>query len=105
VNAKTGEPLRNSFGSLANYEPDFKLSHNNKYFGIISLSTRFPELQIYDFQTNSMLKRFELSSRLFENFKDGEFATDGRASFVFLPGDEEVLITFGNRLIKWKLDL
>ena len=37
VNAKTGEPLRHSFGTLANYEPDFKLSHNGKYFGITSL--------------------------------------------------------------------
>jgi len=105
VNAVTGEPLRNSFGSLANYEPDFKLSHNEKYFGIISLSTKFPELHIYDFATNQLLKRFELSYRLFEKTKEGEFPTDGRGSFVFLPGDEEVLIVFGNRLIKWKLDL
>ncbi len=105
VNARTGEPLRNSFGSLANYEPDFKLSHNKKYFGILSLSTRFPELHIYDFETNALLKRFELSYRLFEKTKEGEFPTDGRGSFIFLPGDEEVLIVFGNRLIKWKMEL
>jgi hypothetical protein len=106
VNAKTGEPLRNSFGSLANYEPDFKLSHNGKYFGIISLNKiMYPELHIYDFETNELLKRFELSSRLFEKKKEGEFPTDGRSSFVFLPGDEEVLIVFGNRVIIWKLEL
>jgi len=105
VNARTGEPLRNSFPSLSFYEPDFKMSHNKKYFGIISMSTRFPELHIYDFETNAMLKRFELGARIFDNFKKGEFATDGRSSFVFLPGDEEVLITFGNRVIKWKMDL
>jgi WD40 repeat protein len=105
VNAKTGEPLRQSFGSLSNYEPDFKLSHNNKYFGIISLSKNFPELQIFDFQANALLKRFELSHRLFEKAGEGEFPTDGRSSFVFLPGDEEVLIVYGNRVIKWKMDL
>ena len=105
VNAKTGEPMRNSFSSLSFYEPDFKLSHNKKYFGIFSMSTKFPELHIYDFNTNQLLKRFELSYRLFEKTKEGEFPSDGRGSFVFLPGDEEVLIVFGNRLIKWKLDL
>ena len=105
VDAKTGQPMRQSFSSLANYEPDFKLSHNGKYFGIISLSKMFPELHIYNFETNELLKRFELSYRLFEKTKEGEFPGDGRASFIFLPGDEEVLIIFGNRLIKWKMDL
>jgi hypothetical protein len=105
VNARTGVPLRQSFGSLANYEPDFKMSNNNKYFGIISLSKMYPELHIYDFSSNELLKRFELSYRLFEKTKEGEFPTDGRGSFIFLPGDEEVLIVFGNRVIKWKMDL
>jgi WD40 repeat protein len=105
VNAKTGEPLRTSFGSLAIYEPDFKMSHNGKYFGIISLSKTFAELHIYDFKSNELLKRFELSYRLFQKAAEGEFPGDGRASFVFLPGDEEVLIVFGNRVIKWKMDL
>ena len=105
VNAKTGEPLRQSFGSLSNYEPDFKLSHNKKYLGIISLGKNVPELHIYNFQTNELLKRFELSYRLFEKTGEGEFPTDGRSSFIFLPGDEEVLLVFGNRVIKWKMDL
>jgi WD40 repeat protein len=105
VDAQSREPLRNSFGSLSNYEPDFKLSHDNRYFGIISLSGAFPELQIYDFETNEMLKRFELSYRLFEKTKQGEFPTDGRSSFIFLPGDKEVLIVFGNRVILWNMEL
>ena len=105
VNAASGEPYRQSFSSLANYEPDFKMSHNGKYFGIISLSKMFPELHIYDFETNALLKRFELSSRLFEKTGEGEFPSDGRSSFIFLPGDEEVLIVFGNRIIKWKMEL
>lgn len=105
VNAKIGEPLRQSFGSLSNYEPDFKLSHNKKYFGIMSLGKNTPELHVYDFQTNALLKRFELSYRLFEKTAEGEFPTDGRSSFIFLPGDEEILLVFGNRLVKWKMDL
>lgn len=105
VNAKTGEPLRQSFGSLANYEPDYKFSHSNKYFGITSMGVKFPELHIYDFETNMMVKRFELTYRLFEKTDEGEFPSDGRVSFIFLPGDEEVVMTFGNRLIHWKLDL
>jgi WD40 repeat protein len=105
VNARTGEPLRQSFSSLANYEPDFKMSNNGKYFGIISLSKTYPELHIYDFASNELLKRFELSYRLFEKSSEGEFPTDGRGSFIFLPGDEEVLIVFGNRVIKWKMEL
>ena len=105
VNARTGEPLRQSFGSLSNYEPDFKLSHSNKYFGITSLGIKFPELHIYDFETNEMVKRFELSYRLFEKTDEGEFPGDGRVSFIFLPGDEEIVMTFGSRLIHWKLDL
>jgi WD40 repeat protein len=105
VNAKTGDPLRQSFGSLSNYEPDFKLSHNKKYLGIISLGKNVPELHVYNFQTNELLKRFELSYRLFEKTGEGEFPTDGRSSFIFLPGDEEVLLVFGNRVIKWKMDL
>ncbi len=104
VDAATGAPLRVSFGCLSNYEPDYKLSHNGKYFGITSLG-KFPELHIYDFTTNALLKRFELSYRLFEKTADGEFPGDGRVSFLFLPGDEEVVMTFGNQLIFWKLDL
>lgn len=65
----------------------------------------YAELHIYDFKTNELLKRFELSYRLFQKAAEGEFPGDGRASFIFLPGDEEVLIVFGNRVIKWKLDL
>jgi hypothetical protein len=81
------------------------MSHNNKYFGIVSMNKNFADLHIYDFETNDLLKRFELSYRLFQKTDEGEFPGDGRASFVFLPGDEEVLIVFGNRVIKWKMEL
>jgi WD40 repeat protein len=105
ADAVTGKPIRKSFASLSIYEPDFKMSHNNKYFGIVSMNRNMAELHIYDFETNELLKRFELSYRLFQKTDEGEFPGDGRASFVFLPGDEEVLIIFGNRVIKWKMEL
>ncbi|MEZ5084065.1 MAG: hypothetical protein R2750_11545 [Bacteroidales bacterium] len=105
INGETGEPLRKGFTSQSNYEPDFKLSHNGKLFGLVSLGEKFPEIHIYDFETGRMLHRFELSVRMFEK-KDGEWVanTDGRSSFVFLPDDKTVVFTMGNHLIYWKIE-
>lgn len=105
IEGETGAPLRKGFTSQANYEPDFKLSHSGKLFGLVSLGHKFPEIHIYDFETGRMLHRFELSVRLFEK-KDGEWVanTDGRTSFVFLPDDKTVVFTMGNHLIYWNID-
>jgi len=102
---RDGTPLRTGFTSSAPYEPDYKLSNNEKLFGIISQGTRFVELHIYDIRSGKMLQRFEQSYRLFEK-KDGDLiVADSRASFVFLPGDEQVLMTMGNRLLIWNLNI
>jgi len=101
ADAQTGEPLRIAFASMSLYEPDFKLSQDGKYFGIASTGNKFPELHVYDFQSSTMVDRLELSSRLFEKMNEGEFPPDGRISFVFLPDGKSILLTFGNRLIKW----
>lgn len=105
IDGETGIPSRKGFTSQSVYEPDFKLSHNGKLFGLVSLGAKFPEIHIYDFETGKMLHRFELSVRLFEK-KDGEWVanTDGRTSFVFLPDDKTVAFTMGNHLIYWKLE-
>ena len=66
---------------------------------------RGEEVHLYDFETNAMLGRFELSFRLFQNMDKLEAQADGRVSFLFLPGDQEILLTSGNRVILWKLDL
>ena len=34
-------------------------------------------------------------------FSKGEFPSDGRLSFIFLPDGKRMLLTFGNRLIEW----
>jgi hypothetical protein len=101
VNANTGEPLRNAFASMSVYEPDFKMSPDGKFFGIVSSGSKFPEIHVYDFKNSTMVDRLELSSRLFEKMNEGEFPPDGRISFVFLPDGESILLTFGNRLMKW----
>lgn len=103
VDGITGEPLRMAFPSLAVYEPDFKLSNNGKLFCISSLNGRFPELHLYDFETEEMIDRFQMGSRLFEKTNEKEFPTDGRISFVFLPDDNSILMTYGNRLIHWQI--
>ena len=105
ANAMTGEPMRNAFGSISLYDVDYKLSPNGRLFGIVS-NGKFPEVHIYDFMSNDMLARFELSFKMFQKSDDGsKLPTDLRASFTFLPDNRHVLITFGNRLLLWDTGL
>ena len=104
IDMNTREPIRRGFVSVANYEPDFKLSHDEKLFGIVSKSNQFLELHIYDFETKKMLYRFQQSYRLFEKNEGGMLVADSRLSFVFLPDNESVLMTMGNHLIKWNFE-
>ena len=103
IDGKSGEALRKGFTSLYNYEPDFKLSPDGKFFGVVSRSTKFPELHIYDFATGKLLERFEMSYRLWEKTDGGFNPGDGRMSFAFLPDNKTVVMTNGNHLIYWKL--
>jgi WD40 repeat protein len=101
VDMTTGKPKRRGFTSVANYEPDFKLSHDGKLFGVVSRSNRFIELHIYDFESGKMLYRFQQSYRLFEKNDDQVIAMDSKMSFVFLPDNESVMMTMGNHIIQW----
>ncbi|MCB0805257.1 MAG: WD40 repeat domain-containing protein [Bacteroidales bacterium] len=105
VDAETFEPLRKGFTSTAIYEPQFRWSDDQKLFGLVSQGNRFVEIHIYDYENGNMLERFEQAYRLFEKNDDGMVMADARSGFVFLPGNEEVLMTMGNRLLKWKLNL
>jgi hypothetical protein len=98
---KTHQPERRGFVSTATYEPDFKLSSDEKLFGIISRSNNFIEVHIYDFETKKVLYRFQQSYRMFEMIDGDMIIGDSRSAFVFLPGNESVLMTMGNHLIKW----
>ncbi len=93
---------RTSFPSLAQYEPDFRISPDGSLFAIGSQNGRFMEVHLYDRSSGAMKDRFVLSYRLFEKmFTKAEFPSDGRLSFVFLPDGKRMLMTFGNRLVEW----
>lgn len=105
IDAETGQAMRRGFTSKAYFEPDFKLSHDGKLMGVISQNRKFLELHIYNFETGSLLKRFELSFRLFEKTEAGIILGDNRTSFVFLPDDKSVFLTMGNHLVLWEMKL
>ncbi|MCF6169519.1 MAG: hypothetical protein L3J66_00890 [Bacteroidales bacterium] len=104
IDMNTQQPVRRGFVSTASYEPDFKLSHDQKLFGIVSRSNKFLELHIYDFETKKMLYRFQQSYRLFEKNEGGMLVADSRLTFVFLPDNKSVLMTMGNHLVKWNFE-
>jgi len=101
INTSNWEPIRKGFVSKAIYQPDFKLSHDGRYLGIVSQGGRFPELHVYDYENNRHLDRFEFSYRLIESDEDGLVVADSRPTFVFLPDNESILMVFGNRLFRW----
>jgi len=101
IDMETGKPKRRGFTSQAYYEPDFKLSHDGKWLGLVSKNNRFLELHIYDFRTGALTYRFQQSFRLFEKNEGKMIAVDTRIFFVFLPDNESILMTMGNHLIQW----
>ena len=105
IDAVNGKALRKGFTSQAYYEPDFKFSHDGRLFGLVSKGARFLELHVYDVASGNMVRRFEQSYRLFEKNEGGMIAADSRMSFVFLPDNDTVVMTMGNHLIYWKLNL
>ena len=101
VQTSNWETLRKGFVSKSLYQPDYKLTNNNQYFGIISKGNQFAELHIYDYQNATLEYRMELSHRMFEKSEGRLTITDDRSRFIFLPDNESALLTMGNRLIKW----
>ncbi|MBL7982075.1 MAG: hypothetical protein JNL52_09720 [Flavobacteriales bacterium] len=102
ADARSGDMRRTAFPSLAQYEPDFRISTDGKLFAIGSKGNKFMEVHLYERASGLMVDRFILSYRLFEKMATkAEFPSDGRLSFVFLPDGERMLMTFGNRLIEW----
>lgn len=102
ADAKSGEMRRTSFPSLATFEPDFRVSPDGELFAIGSTGGKFQEVHLYDRTTGSMVHRFVVSWRLWENLDSGQLDHgDGRLSFTFLPDNKRMLITSGNRLIEW----
>jgi WD40 repeat protein len=102
IDAVNFQSTRTVFPSNSNYEPDFRLSHNGKYMGIVSWG-KFPELRVHDFETGQALQRFEMSTRVMEGISKLEFPSDGRVFIEFLPDDKSILATFGNQMLQWNI--
>ncbi len=98
------QPLRKGFTSMSINQPDMKTSTDRHYFAINSKGNRFQEMHLYDYQTASLEKRFELAHRLFEKADGERIINSSRPSFVFLPDNQSILIGMGNQLIKWNIE-
>ncbi len=104
VDAVSKQPLRKGFTSMSVAQPELKISNNQKLFAINSKGNRFQEIHLYDAETGTLQKRFELGSRLFEKVDGEKTTSDSRPSFTFLPGDQSILIAMGNQLIQWNFE-
>jgi len=98
------EPLRLGFTSMSTAQPELKISSDTKLFAINSKGTRFQEMHLYNFGTGELEKRFELGHRLFEKVDGEKMISGSHPAFVFLPGNQSILVAIGNQLIKWNFE-
>jgi len=104
IDIATMQPLRKGFTSMSINQPDMKNSNDHHYFAINSKGNRFQEMHLYDYQSGSLEKRFELAHRLFEKADGEKIINSSRPAFVFLPDNQSILIAMGNQLIKWNIE-
>lgn len=104
IDMETMEPLRKGFTSMSLNQPDLKTSSDLRYFAINSKGNRFQEMHLYNYETASLEKRFELAHRLFEKADGERIIKSSRPAFVFLPDNRSILIGMGNQLIKWNFE-
>lgn len=104
IDMETMEPLRKGFTSMSLNQPDLKTSSDLRYFAINSKGNRFQEMHLYNYETASLEKRFELAHRLFEKADGERIIKSLRPAFVFLPDNRSILIGMGNQLIKWNFE-
>lgn len=104
IDMETMEPMRKGFTSMSLNQPDLKTSSDLRYFAINSKGNRFQEMHLYNYDTASLEKRFELAHRLFEKADGERIIKSSRPAFVFLPDNRSILIGMGNQLIKWNFE-
>ena len=104
IDMETMEPLRKGFTSMSLNQPDLKTSSDLRYFAINSKGNRFQEMHLYNYDTATLEKRFELAHRLFEKADGERIIKSSRPAFVFLPDNQSILISMGNQLIKWNFE-
>jgi len=104
IDVKSMEPLKKGFTSMSINQPAIHFSNNQKFFAINSKGNRFQEIHLYDSETGTLQKRFELGKHFFEKIDGEKLFSDSRPSFTFLPGDNSILIAMGNQLIIWNFE-
>jgi hypothetical protein len=98
------EPLRLGFTSMSTAQPELKISNDKMLFAINSKGNRFQEMHLYNFETGTLEKRFELGHRFFEKVDGEKLISDSHPSFIFLPGDHSILVAMGNQLVVWNFE-
>lgn len=97
--AQTGVVTRATFMSkLA--EPDFKVHSDNQIIGVGSIELKgrsVPQVLLSDYNTGTLLKKFDVNTRFME------VLSDGRITFAFPPHHNFVIVAYGNKIAKWKL--
>jgi len=104
IDAEKREPLRQGFTSMSVAMPELRFSNDKKLFAINSKGNKFQEIHLYDSETGTLQKRFELANRLFEKSDGAKLQSDSRPSFAFLPGNQSILIAMGNQLVVWNFE-
>jgi DNA-binding beta-propeller fold protein YncE len=104
IDAEKREPLRQGFTSMSVAMPEMRFSNDKKLFAINSKGNKFQEIHLYDTETGTLQKRFELANRLFEKSDGAKLQSDSRPSFTFLAGDQSILIAMGNQLVVWNFE-
>jgi WD40 repeat protein len=104
IDAASYEPLRKGFTSMSIDQPALHFSSDQKFFAINSKGNKFQEIHLYDSETGTLQKRFELGKRIFEKVDGEKLFSDSRPSFAFLPGNQSILIAMGNQLVVWNYE-
>ncbi len=105
IDVATAEPSRRGFTSMSINQPALHFSADRKYFAINSKGQKFQEIHLYDSETATLQKRFELGKRIFEKVDGEKIFGDSRPSFAFVPGEKAILIAMGNQFLIWNFEI
>lgn len=105
IEVATAEPVKRGFTSMSVNQPALHFSADQKYFAINSKGQRFQEIHLYDSESATLQKRFELGKRIFEKVDGEKIFGNSRPSFAFLPGEQAILIAMGNQFLVWNFEI
>lgn len=85
--------------------PDFKINAEGNVIGVMTATGQLqkPSLLLYDRWTGKVENMFQPPLHIAPKLRKKEF-TNNHASFVFLPGSEEILFITGNQIFQWKAE-